>query len=190
MRRKARFISLCASPPPSSLLPNLGETVPLCIGSHVHTAPPLHPLSSSGTHGDPRDPTLLCPAVSDFLVERPTGMSHVCDLFFPFQQKPGMVPPPPGEESQTVILPPGWQSYLSPQGRRYYVNTATNGESHLQVHPPPPWTHRHLSLWRGAPHFEGFFLQDLCAAAAIVRLAPWYSVASTGVCLQFWGCLQ
>ncbi|KAI2581402.1 GAS7 isoform 19, partial [Pan troglodytes] len=37
-----------------------------------------------------------------------------------------MVPPPPGEESQTVILPPGWQSYLSPQGRRYYVNTTTN----------------------------------------------------------------
>ncbi|ELW53077.1 Growth arrest-specific protein 7 [Tupaia chinensis] len=37
-----------------------------------------------------------------------------------------MVPPPPGEESQTVVLPPGWQSYLSPQGRRYYVNTTTN----------------------------------------------------------------
>ena len=56
-------------------------------------------------------------------------MPHVCDLLFPPPQKPGMVPPPPGEESQTVILPPGWQSYLSPQGRRYYVNTATNGES-------------------------------------------------------------
>ncbi|XP_029784820.1 growth arrest-specific protein 7-like [Suricata suricatta] len=41
-------------------------------------------------------------------------------------QKPGMVPPPPGEESQIVVLPPGWQSYLSPQGRRYYVNTTTN----------------------------------------------------------------
>ncbi|XP_045381945.1 growth arrest-specific protein 7 isoform X2 [Lemur catta] len=41
-------------------------------------------------------------------------------------EKPGMVPPPPGEESQTVVLPPGWQSYLSPQGRRYYVNTTTN----------------------------------------------------------------
>ncbi|XP_030873471.1 growth arrest-specific protein 7 [Leptonychotes weddellii] len=40
--------------------------------------------------------------------------------------KPGMVPPPLGEESQIVVLPPGWQSYLSPQGRRYYVNTATN----------------------------------------------------------------
>uniref|UniRef100_A0A2K6MGE1 Growth arrest-specific protein 7 n=1 Tax=Rhinopithecus bieti TaxID=61621 RepID=A0A2K6MGE1_RHIBE len=43
-----------------------------------------------------------------------------------YSRKPGMVPPPPGEESQTVILPPGWQSYLSPQGRRYYVNTTTN----------------------------------------------------------------
>jgi len=25
-------------------------------------------------------------------------------------------------------LPPGWQSYMSPQGRRYYVNTFTNGK--------------------------------------------------------------
>ncbi|XP_047687835.1 growth arrest-specific protein 7 isoform X3 [Prionailurus viverrinus] len=41
-------------------------------------------------------------------------------------EKPGMVPPPPGEESQITLLPPGWQSYLSPQGRRYYVNTTTN----------------------------------------------------------------
>lgn len=62
-----------------------------------------------------------------------------------------MVPPPPGEESQIVILPPGWQSYLSPQGRRYYVNTNTNGESrsgggrvrgapwgHPAPAPPPP----------------------------------------------------
>ncbi|XP_004709241.2 growth arrest-specific protein 7 [Echinops telfairi] len=42
-------------------------------------------------------------------------------------EKPGMVPPPPGEERQIAVLPPGWQSYLSPQGRRYYVNTTTNG---------------------------------------------------------------
>ncbi|XP_072501190.1 growth arrest-specific protein 7 isoform X3 [Notamacropus eugenii] len=41
-------------------------------------------------------------------------------------EKPGMVPPQPTEESQTSLLPPGWQSYLSPQGRRYYVNTTTN----------------------------------------------------------------
>uniref|UniRef100_A0A2K5HF19 Growth arrest-specific protein 7 n=1 Tax=Colobus angolensis palliatus TaxID=336983 RepID=A0A2K5HF19_COLAP len=53
-------------------------------------------------------------------------MPNGCDLLFLLRQKPGMVPPPPGEESQTVILPPGWQSYLSPQGRRYYVNTTTN----------------------------------------------------------------
>lgn len=56
-------------------------------------------------------------------------MANVSDPCLFLQQKPGMVPPPPGEESQTVILPPGWHSYLSPQGRRYYVNTTTNGES-------------------------------------------------------------
>ncbi|XP_074168176.1 growth arrest-specific protein 7 isoform X2 [Sminthopsis crassicaudata] len=41
-------------------------------------------------------------------------------------EKPGMVPPQPVEENQTSLLPLGWQSYLSPQGRRYYVNTVTN----------------------------------------------------------------
>ncbi|XP_031821404.1 growth arrest-specific protein 7 isoform X5 [Sarcophilus harrisii] len=41
-------------------------------------------------------------------------------------EKPGMVPPQPVEENQTSLLPPGWQSYLSPQGHRYYVNTVTN----------------------------------------------------------------
>ena len=56
-------------------------------------------------------------------------MANVSDPCLFLQQKPGMVPPPPGEESQTVILPPGWHSYLSPQGRRYYVNTTTNGKS-------------------------------------------------------------
>ncbi|ELK31851.1 Growth arrest-specific protein 7 [Myotis davidii] len=57
-----------------------------------------------------------------------------------------MVPPPPGEESQSFVLPPGWQSYLSPQGRRYYVNTTTNettwerpGGSGI---PASPGTHR------------------------------------------------
>lgn len=49
-----------------------------------------------------------------------------------------MVPPPPGEESQSVVLPPGWQSYLSPQGRRYYVNTTTNGESRSGWPAPAP----------------------------------------------------
>lgn len=47
-------------------------------------------------------------------------------------------PPPPGEESQSVVLPPGWQSYLSPQGRRYYVNTTTNGESRSGWPAPAP----------------------------------------------------
>ena len=90
-------------------------------------------------------------------------MPLVCDLFFPPPQKPGMVPPPPGEESQTVVLPPGWQSYLSPQGRRYYVNTATNGESCSGQHPTAaPGV---LSVWRGTSllHFLGFrpFLRTL-----------------------------
>ncbi|KFW76105.1 Growth arrest-specific protein 7, partial [Manacus vitellinus] len=41
-------------------------------------------------------------------------------------QKPGKATPQPGEDTLNGHLPPGWQSYMSPQGRRYYVNTFTN----------------------------------------------------------------
>lgn len=50
-------------------------------------------------------------------------------FFFIFsQQKPRKATPQPGEDTLNSHLPPGWQSYMSPQGRRYYVNTFTNGE--------------------------------------------------------------
>ncbi|XP_044309757.1 growth arrest-specific protein 7 isoform X3 [Varanus komodoensis] len=42
------------------------------------------------------------------------------------EQKPRKAIPQVGEDSQNGHLPPGWQSYMSPQGRRYYVNTYTN----------------------------------------------------------------
>ncbi|KAM7145536.1 growth arrest-specific protein 7 isoform 1-T1 [Macrochelys suwanniensis] len=42
------------------------------------------------------------------------------------EQKPRKVTPQPGEDSLTCPLPPGWQSYMSPQGHRYYVNAFTN----------------------------------------------------------------
>ncbi|XP_054077546.1 growth arrest-specific protein 7 isoform X12 [Rissa tridactyla] len=42
------------------------------------------------------------------------------------QQKPRKATPQTGEDSLNGHLPPGWQSYMSPQGRRYYVNTFTN----------------------------------------------------------------
>ncbi|KAM7145537.1 growth arrest-specific protein 7 isoform 2-T2 [Macrochelys suwanniensis] len=41
-------------------------------------------------------------------------------------EKPRKVTPQPGEDSLTCPLPPGWQSYMSPQGHRYYVNAFTN----------------------------------------------------------------
>ncbi|XP_031412152.1 growth arrest-specific protein 7-like isoform X2 [Meleagris gallopavo] len=40
--------------------------------------------------------------------------------------KPRKATPQPGEDTLNGHLPPGWQSYMSPQGRRYYVNTFTN----------------------------------------------------------------
>ncbi|NXL89125.1 GAS7 protein, partial [Alectura lathami] len=41
-------------------------------------------------------------------------------------QKPRKASPQPGEDTLNSHLPPGWQSYMSPQGRRYYVNTFTH----------------------------------------------------------------
>lgn len=121
-------------------------------------------------------------------------MPHVCDLLFPPPQKPGMVPPPPGEESQTVVLPPGWQSYLSPQGRRYYVNTATNGESCSgQLPTAAPGV---LSVWRGTSllYLLGFrpflrtFPQRLPGNLSFPQ--DWVAGGQTGVRkadLQGWG---
>ncbi|XP_061079291.1 growth arrest-specific protein 7-like [Conger conger] len=31
-----------------------------------------------------------------------------------------------GDEHESVPLPQGWKSFMSPQGRRYYVNTSSN----------------------------------------------------------------
>ncbi|XP_051490642.1 growth arrest-specific protein 7 isoform X1 [Apus apus] len=42
------------------------------------------------------------------------------------EQKPRKATPQTGEDTMNGHLPPGWQSYMSPQGRRYYVNTFTN----------------------------------------------------------------
>lgn len=118
-------------------------------------------------------------------------MPNVCDLFFPPQQKPGMVPPPPGEESQTFVLPPGWQSYLSPQGRRYYVNTATNGESTLgSILPQPPG----VCLFGGA-------IFSSCLHLLVFRFFPseinlrgcfphWVGVGGGGLSLGWEGCLS
>ncbi|NXQ79054.1 GAS7 protein, partial [Nyctibius grandis] len=41
-------------------------------------------------------------------------------------QKPRKATPQTGEDTLNGHLPPGWHSYMSPQGRRYYVNTFTN----------------------------------------------------------------
>uniref|UniRef100_A0A4W3GVP9 Growth arrest-specific 7a n=1 Tax=Callorhinchus milii TaxID=7868 RepID=A0A4W3GVP9_CALMI len=41
-------------------------------------------------------------------------------------RKPGSISPQTIEEMANIPLPQGWQCYMSPQGRKYYVNTYTN----------------------------------------------------------------
>nr|XP_006123007.2 growth arrest-specific protein 7 isoform X2 [Pelodiscus sinensis] len=61
--------------------------------------------------------------------------------------KPRKVTPQTGEDSLTCPLPPGWQSYMSPQGHRYYVNTFTNVNGyHSPVTPMHQMEPGHMSL--------------------------------------------
>lgn len=62
-----------------------------------------------------------------FLVTSSENQFNKLVLLF-LSQKPRKIVPQVGEDSQNGHLPPGWQSYMSPQGRRYYVNTFTNGK--------------------------------------------------------------
>ncbi|XP_041729339.1 growth arrest-specific protein 7-like [Coregonus clupeaformis] len=39
--------------------------------------------------------------------------------------KPVAASPAPGDEIKTVPLPQGWRCHMSPEGCRYYINTAS-----------------------------------------------------------------
>uniref|UniRef100_A0A8C1JRB8 Growth arrest-specific 7a n=1 Tax=Cyprinus carpio TaxID=7962 RepID=A0A8C1JRB8_CYPCA len=39
----------------------------------------------------------------------------------------------PAEEIESVSLPVGWKSYISPEGRKYYVNTSTKGTTDVCI---------------------------------------------------------
>ncbi|KAM7145538.1 growth arrest-specific protein 7 isoform 3-T3 [Macrochelys suwanniensis] len=74
------------------------------------------------------------------------------------EQKPRKVTPQPGEDSLTCPLPPGWQSYMSPQGHRYYVNAFTNANGyHAPVTPMHQMEPGHMSLRKpsGDPQSPG-----------------------------------
>ncbi|XP_043384283.1 growth arrest-specific protein 7 isoform X7 [Chelonia mydas] len=72
--------------------------------------------------------------------------------------KPRKVTPQPGEDSLNCPLPPGWQSYMSPQGHRYYVNAFTNANGyHTPVTPMHQMEPGHMSLRKpsGDPQSPG-----------------------------------
>lgn len=54
-------------------------------------------------------------------------------LFFLLQQRTASLSQLPVEDLRDP-LPPHWRCYMSPQGRRYYVNTASNGKATVCVH--------------------------------------------------------
>lgn len=54
-------------------------------------------------------------------------------LFFLLQQRTASLSQLPVDDLRDP-LPPHWRCYMSPQGRRYYVNTASNGKVTVCVH--------------------------------------------------------
>lgn len=57
-----------------------------------------------------------------------TGKNSVSVFLFVFWQKTSSMSQLPVEDLKDP-LPPQWRCYMSPQGRRYYVNTTNNGKS-------------------------------------------------------------
>lgn len=57
-----------------------------------------------------------------------TGKNSVLVFLFVFWQKTSSMSQLPVEDLKDP-LPPQWRCYMSPQGRRYYVNTTNNGKS-------------------------------------------------------------
>ncbi|XP_042658476.1 growth arrest-specific protein 7 isoform X3 [Tyto alba] len=74
------------------------------------------------------------------------------------EQKPRKAAPQTGEDTLNIHLPAGWQSYMSPQGRRYYVNTSTNVNGyHISGTPVHQVDSVHMSLRKasGDPQTPG-----------------------------------
>ncbi|KAM9296339.1 growth arrest-specific protein 7 [Gastrophryne carolinensis] len=73
-------------------------------------------------------------------------------------EKPGMMNPQRIEDSTQATLPQGWQCYMSPQGRRYYVNTATNETTWERPNSSPVSLKSPLVKKTSLPTVNGFHL--------------------------------
>ena len=54
--------------------------------------------------------------------------------FVSWQKSAAVSAAAPEEETDGRPLPPGWRSYTSPEGQRYYVNSCSKGERHTWEH--------------------------------------------------------
>ncbi|XP_026063275.1 growth arrest-specific protein 7-like [Carassius auratus] len=75
----------------------------------------------------------------------------------------------PTEEIESVSLPVGWKSYISPEGRKYYVNTSTKETtwerpSTSTTSPKASGFHQHSALREG----EGQLIEELHCTTAFV----------------------
>eukprot|EP00064_Thunnus_orientalis_P011965 superscaffoldBa00001783_g11998 len=53
----------------------------------------------------------------------------------------------PREETDSRPLPPGWRSYMSPEGQKYYVNSSSKANgSHSRIKPSQPTETANVAL--------------------------------------------
>ncbi|XP_073435866.1 growth arrest-specific protein 7 isoform X2 [Dendrobates tinctorius] len=71
-------------------------------------------------------------------------------------EKPGMMNPQRIEDTSQGPLPLGWQCYMSPQGRRYYVNTNTNETTWERPNTSPVSMKSPLVKKTSLPQVNGF----------------------------------
>ncbi|XP_015212183.1 growth arrest-specific protein 7 isoform X2 [Lepisosteus oculatus] len=70
--------------------------------------------------------------------------------------KPVSVNPMSGDELSSSPLPQGWKCYMSPQGRRYYVNTLTNETTWERPSSTPGTPKSPLSQKNSVPAVNGY----------------------------------
>uniref|UniRef100_A0A4W3GTZ7 Growth arrest-specific 7a n=1 Tax=Callorhinchus milii TaxID=7868 RepID=A0A4W3GTZ7_CALMI len=71
-------------------------------------------------------------------------------------EKPGSISPQTIEEMANIPLPQGWQCYMSPQGRKYYVNTYTNETTWERPASAPGTPKTPISQMNSLPTVNGF----------------------------------
>ncbi|KAI4886692.1 hypothetical protein NFI96_021383 [Prochilodus magdalenae] len=124
--------------------------------SQLHS--PIPPDSPQGRNGAQTNYLLDLSVLSDKPDLSPDSLKVSTFLRYPVCQKSVSMSVLPGEEPPQSPLPKDWKTYMSPQGRRYYVNTVskeTTWERPSSVPGTPKTSLRHKNSLPAVNGFHG-----------------------------------